>query len=962
MHKSFTLKYQKELPDISSQGFMFIHKKTGAQVLYIKNEDRDKTFGIAFKTIPTDDTGVAHILEHSVLNGSEKYPVKEPFTFLMKSSLSTFLNALTYPDKTIYPVSSTNQQDLKNLSSVYLDAVFKPLLIKDVFLQEGWHYELFNEQDPIKYKGVVFNEMKGSLANIDHFTANLVYKHLLKGTVYDVNSGGDPGAIPDLTYKAFIDFHKTFYHPTNSMSILYGDMDPVPFLELLDSYFSQFPKKDSKNTFKRLTPFIKPKVVNEVYPSSDSKAKYVSVLATAFDKPDARDFFGLAVLSYLLTDSDASPLKRVLRDSELGESIFDYGVENELYTNLFIIGLKGIAEKKDILKVEKIILGKLRELSKGVDKAALLGAISRVEFMLRAGNGEEKSKGVSAFTVALRNWLYNEDPCEIFDFSEHFDYFKTKAIEDNYFEKLIAKYISTNNNLVKLRISPDKNYFVKRDTREKLRLARFKKSLSKNQISKLVSQNTKLKELQETPDSKEALAKLPVLALSDIPKEAISYPLEVVKASQINGEVTYTAIPPKGLINANILFDTASLSRDELPYLGLYKLLILQLGTKTKSPEELTILFESVAGELDTKLFFTKNIQTNEIVQKFVLSVSFLEEKSSGVADLLKELLIEVNFDNLSQIKKIIKEEKDTHEIKIVDRGFKFAVINAMSSLHEQYALGELTAGLSFYLFLKTLMLSSDKSLQETAQRLKAIHAKIITNSGELNFSSSLEKKLPTISAFAELFNKLPKTPTHSKSVITLPSIVRRGFIIPSQVNYVALATNLYKKTGLVGGKTSLLDVIAKYDYMWNELRVKGGAYGGMSYLSEQGLLGLCSYRDPNLEKTLKTFENYGSYMQDLKLEKTQLAGYKIGALSNFEPYVSDNNLGFEAYGLYKAGHTVELRQKYKDELLTLTQKDINNFGSKVGKISYITNPVTVIGSNDSIAGFKNFDEVLPLF
>ncbi|MEN9389220.1 MAG: Protein HypA [Candidatus Parcubacteria bacterium] len=955
MHPAFTQISEDYVQDADATLIKLVHTQTGAQVLYYKNADKNKAFCIGFKTLVSDNTGVAHILEHSVLNGSQKYPVREPFTYLAKSSLQTYLNASTYPDKTIYPVSSINQKELLNMAGVYLDSVFFPNLSVNTFMQEGWRYDL-SQSGEMVYSGVVFNEMKGHFANSDTFIASQVQRDLLVGTDYAYDAGGIPSSIPTLTYDQFLNFHKKYYHPSNSYAFIYGDVDSLLFLELLDSYFKQYEQCDASFEFKALPKLTAPKTVEHTYQSTGDTT-HICVMSWAFPQVPAQDVFGLMVLHYLLITSDASPLKKYLLDKGLGTSLFMYGYESDAFLNFFTVGLKGIKSRTNVKKTEQAIRDFFSSLVHEIDKKLLLGAINRLEFMLRSDASSENSKGVEEYAFLLKFWLYGRDPLELLTYSPYFDFFKSDALKTGYFEELVRKYIVENTQCVTSKFSPDANLFNTDELHEKTKLTELKESFTQDEVTDIVRKNTELKMLQETPDLPEALDTLPMLSLVDVSQEVLPYPYAVE-----NNGIIYTQIPDRKIVHLLLSFDISHVSVKDLPYVALFAKLFFKLGTSTKTDDQFTSELEEVTGALSARVLFTSNLITLDKQRKLVVKVSLLESNLARTLALLSDVLVNANFANVSKLKKLLDELKVNMENDLVESGHRFALRKALASVSLEHYLWDLTSGIAFYNFLKAISVSFDKP--DLNLPAKASVIKTVINASALEISLSCSEWFKE-QALVELTHFKASLPVHDKPqglAIALPVPCKTFYTIPSKVNYVARSSRLDTSVNTFGGLNYLLRGILQYEYLWSEIRVKGGAYGGIAYCLEDGLMGLVSYRDPNISRTLQVYKQVGVFLKNFVASDKVLTGYKIGALSDLEPYIDTDSLGAENYLKYLTGLTPSVRQSMKDSLLDATQESIQVIGELMHDGFDSLGSSVVLGNSVSIQDKTYFDTIDLLF
>ncbi len=582
MTKAFNLVKEQHIPELNATAQLYTHKRTGARLLSIINDDENKVFGINFRTTPKDSTGVAHILEHSVLGGSEKYPVKEPFAELLKGSLATFVNAFTAPDKTIYPVASQNMQDFYNLIDVYIDAVLHPSISEQTFMQEGWHYEINDPSEPLTYKGVVFNEMKGAYSSPEGVLETRIFNSLFPKHTYGIDSGGDPGNIPDLTYENFKTFWETYYHPSNSFIFFYGNDDPGKRLKLIEGYLKPYKKRKVKSMVPIARPFKKPKKVQYSYDAGeDAEIAQKNYLVVNWKLPDTSDAvlnYSFHVLGDILIGTPASPLRKALLDSGLGEDLAGVGMETSLRQMVFSTGLKG-TRARHAKKIEKLIFDTLESLvQNGIDPDTVTAAINTLEFRLRENNTGSFPRGIGLMLRALSTWLYDEDPFKMLAFEDSLNEIKARLSADpRYFEKLIQTHLLDNVHRTTLRLKPDPELGHRLDEEEKARLEKIRASLSNEQVAELVENTKKLKQMQETPNSPEALATLPILKLEDLEKKSITVPIEVMELGDTR--TLYHDLFTNGIVYLDIGFDLHALPKELVSLTEIFGRALFEIGT-----------------------------------------------------------------------------------------------------------------------------------------------------------------------------------------------------------------------------------------------------------------------------------------------------------------------------------------------------------------------------------------------
>ncbi|MGE5464834.1 MAG: insulinase family protein, partial [Syntrophothermus sp.] len=661
MSKAFTLVREESIPELNSVAKLYVHKRTGARLLSVINDDENKVFSINFRTTPKDSTGVPHIMEHSVLNGSEKYPVKEPFVELLKGSLATFVNAMTYPDKTCYPVASQNVQDFYNLIDVYMDAVLHPLISEQTLMQEGWHYEINDPNEPLSYKGVVFNEMKGAYSSPDGVLETRVIESLFPKHIYGVDSGGDPRHIPDLTYENFRSFWETYYHPSNSFIYFYGNDDPDTRLKLMEGYLKGYKKKKVKSVVPLARPFKRPKKVEYPYDAGEDKdIENKHYLVVNWKLPDTSDpvlNFSLRILGHILIGTPASPLRKALLDSGLGEDLAGIGLEADMRHILFSTGLKG-TRKRHAKKIEKLIFDTLESLVRdGIDPDTVAASMNTVEFRLRENNTGGYPVGLALMLRVLTTWIHDEDPFKLLAFEQPLNEIKRRLAEDpRYFEKLIRTHLLENVHRTVLRLKPDPELGRRFDEDEKARLAKIRESLNESQIAKFVETTQKLKLRQETPDPAEALETLPVLKLEDLDKKNTSIPIEELEIQ--NTKVLYHDLFTNGIVYLDLGFDLHALPRELLPLTEIFARALLEVGTVKEDYVKLSQRIGKNTGGIRGSTATATTLQSRESVLKLFLRGKATVQQSAELLAILKDILLSVNFDNRERLKQIVLEEK----------------------------------------------------------------------------------------------------------------------------------------------------------------------------------------------------------------------------------------------------------------------------------------------------------------
>ncbi|HSG43796.1 MAG TPA: insulinase family protein, partial [Anaerolineales bacterium] len=735
MLKKFALIQEQIIPEINSAIRYYVHKKTGARLLSVINNDENKVFSINFRTPLKDSTGVAHILEHSVLNGSEKYPVKEPFVELLKGSLATFVNAFTYPDKTCYPVASQNVQDFYNLIDVYMDAVFHPLISEQTLMQEGWHYELNGFTEPLKYKGVVFNEMKGAYSSPDGVLETIVINSLFPKHVYGVDAGGDPRHIPDLTYENFRAFHASYYHPSNSFIFFYGNDDPDKRLDIMEEYLKPYKKLRVKSQIPLKKPFKKAKKVQFAYDAGQdtdiTKKHYLTVNWALPDTSDPIMNFSLNILSHILIGTPASPLKKALLDSGLGEDLAGLGLEGNIRQMIFSTGMKG-TRARDAKKIEALIFDTLESLVRdGINTDMIAASLNTVEFRLRENNTGAFPRGISLMLRSLTTWLYDDDPVKLLAFEAPIKAIRSKWADDpRYFEKLIQTHLLENQHRTILRLKPNPEFGRRFEEDERTRLDRVRESWTEDQITEIVETTKKLKKRQETPDTVEALASIPVLKLQDLEKENRAIPIEALHMQETR--VLYHDLFTNGIVYLDIGFDLHALPGDLLPLTGVFGRALLEMGTETEDFVKLSQRIGKSTGGISNTSFTSSVIGSGENVIRMFLRGKATVSLTFELMNILKDVLLTTKFDNKERLKQIVLEEKAGLESMLVPRGHVFVNQRLRSHFGESGWAQDQLSGVGYLFALRELEKDIEEKWHVVLERLETMSDTLVNKNSML--------------------------------------------------------------------------------------------------------------------------------------------------------------------------------------------------------------------------------------
>jgi hypothetical protein len=951
-HAAFELVRDEHIAEANSQALLFRHKKTGAEVLSLVNDDENKVFGITFKTPPDDSTGVAHILEHSVLCGSRKYPVKKPFVELIKGSLNTFLNAMTFPDKTAYPVASQNLKDFYNLVDVYLDAVFFPLITEDTFRQEGWHYELEDVQAPLVYKGVVFNEMKGVFSSPDAVMRDLSQRSLYTDVTYGKSSGGDPKAIPELTYGQFKRFHEKFYHPSNTRAFFSGDDDASERLAILDAYFSQFERAEVDAEVQLQPRFNAPRQIVATYAGTKEAGKARDGMVQVnwmIDPPaDRTEALSHGMLSYLLAGNSAAPLRKALTESGLGEGMTGGGIGSGLRQPMASFGMKGI-DAANAEKVEALILATLEEISRtGFAADQLEAAANTFEFSLRENNTGSYPRGMSYMFNALGTWLHGGDPLAPLAFEGALTALKEKA-GSGHFEREIRRLFLDNSHRTTVVLSADPEQGAREAAREAETLAEVRQGLDAAALQETVAETEKLKALQEAVDDPADLAKIPTLTLGDLPREIRKVPMELGTLG--DARLFYHDLPTLGILYLDFGFDLHVLDKELLPYLPLFGRALLQTGTSKEDFVSLTQRIGRTTGGVAQHRGLSARQGSDGSAAWFFLSGKAVPDKFGDMLAIMGDVLLDARLDNRERFRQMALEEKAGFEARMVPAGNSIVDTRLKSGLTEASWIAEQLGGVSYLQFLRGLVERVDNDWAVVEAALVRIRDTLF-NRGRMVInvtadSSLWERARPEIEAF---LGRLPDAdyPVADWSIDYRPR--SEGLIIPAQVNYVGKGANLRALGFELSGAANVAIKFLNTTYLWDKVRVQGGAYGGSSRFDlTSGNFSFLSYRDPNLLKTIDAYDGASKALH-APVGENDLTRSIIGVIGDVDGYEFPDAKGYSSMWRFLTGTTDEIRQKRRDEILGTTQADFKQLAEAIDAIARHGH-VVVLGGEAAISG-----------
>ena len=928
--KNFELVNSQFIDELDTSAKLYKHKKTGAELLSLSNKDENKCFGVAFKTPPSDSTGVAHILEHTVLCGSKKYPVKDPFVQLLKGSLQTFLNAFTYPDKTCYPVASQNLKDFYNLTDVYLDAVFFPLITEDFFKQEGWHLHLKELSDPLEYKGVVYNEMKGVYSSSDSVLMETSQQSLFPDTTYGLDSGGKPEKIPDLTYDNFKKFHEEFYHPSNARFVFYGDDPEDERFNILEKYLKLFSKTSPLTDIKIQPPFQHPVKISKSYSVSETEKEPKPMFTINWVLPsptNVDDIFLFIIIDYILLGTPASPLRKALIESGLGEDITGGGLETHLQQMYFSIGLKEVDEK-NLKKAEILITNTLDELVKNsISKDDIDAALNSFEFDLRENNSGGFPRGLSLWLKALNGWVYGADPISLIAFESPLSKLKRNIKSSGFIEKKIEKYFIKNNHRSIVTLFPNKHIAKKIEIDEIRKLEKIKEKLSAKELSNIRKETLELLELQSTPDSDEAIATLPLLTKNDL--ETKTKIIDNNQSSRNNVVIIEHPLFTNGVFYIDFGINIESLSIDELPFVSLLSNLYLEMGTQDENYSSLSQRIAKQTGGIYGTPFISPHTDSNKSVMQFFFRGKCMIDQVDDLISIYSDILLKPDFNNYERFKQIILEHKSEIESSIIPRGHSAIMTRLKARDHVAHDCNEKIGGVEALFFTRKLLNDIDNNWPEILIQLEKIHNKLIKKG---NITINLTANNNILNSLRDRIHKFT-------SIIPDGDSIKEGFelskypksealLVPSRINFVGASSNLFNAGYKMHGSSLVISRYLQTSWLWEKIRVQGGAYGGMcSFDHRSGSFVFASYRDPNLLETLDIYKGTGKFLMNLSLSNTELTRALIGAIGQLDSYQLPDVKSLSNCKRILLGFTDQDRQHLRDEILSTQQKDFKLFG-----------------------------------
>lgn len=948
----FKLLRKSHIKEVSSEAYVFEHEKSGARLFFLENDDDNKVFSISFRTPPVDDTGVAHIVEHSVLCGSRKYPLKEPFVELVKGSLNTFLNAMTYPDKTVYPVASRNDKDFQNLMDVYLDAVFYPQMRENpqVLMQEGWHYEIESPEEPLRYSGVVYNEMKGALSSPDDILENHIMNSLYPDTTYGYESGGNPEHIPELTQEMFADFHGKYYHPSNSYIFLYGDLDIEEKLAYLDrEYLAHFDRIPVPSRIDKQEPFTEMHSRTEHYPVSQEEGTeektFLSLNWLMGDTLDTETVMGLEILNHALLKTPAAPLRKALIDAELGKDVDSSFEESVMQPYLSIVVANSEAERAE--KFRQLTFDTLKKLAdEGLDKTLLEASINLLEFRLREADFGSAPKGLIYGIAAMKTWLYDGQPEDALYYEDLLARMK-EGLQGRYFEELIKKYFLDNKHVTMVTLAPSTTMSAEREAAQAKLLAEKKAQLSPQEIAELIEANKALKERQQTPETPEALASIPVLDVEDIRKEA--YNLPMVEKEVMGTKVLHTNVDTHGIGYLNLYFDASRVAQEHLPYLYLLAELMGEVDTTEHSYAELANLKNLHTGGISYDVVaMTRKGEPDSCLPKFRIKAKALAKKLPHLCQLLQEIVTRSLFTDAKRIKELLLQIQTEVELSLQRSAHQVVSGRIASYLTPAGAYAD-QGGLPFYHFVKDFLADFDANFAKLPEILGEVLRQVFNQQDlVVGITVPQEEYRNFEAAFAPLRQALSRLTFPKQRYRWKLSSRNEGLTSSSRVQYVGKGANFLKLGYKYTGTMRVLETLLRYDYFWTKIRVQGGAYGAFTSFNRNGMMNFGSYRDPNLKETLAVFDGTSDFLESFDASDREMTKAIIGTISNLDMPLTPQMKGEMADNCYLRGISYLDRQQVRMEILTTKQKDIQALAPLV-KACMKENVLCVFGGEQKI-------------
>ncbi len=933
--EAYTLLQEEEVKELRSAAYLLRHKKSGARLFLLSNQDENKVFTIGFRTPAGDSTGVPHILEHSVLCGSDKFPLKDPFIEMEKSSLQTYLNAMTFADKTIYPVASCNDKDFQNLMDVYMDAVLHPVIYREpkIFCQEGWHYELKSPDEPLTINGVVYNEMKGAFSSPDEILERYCQSALFPDNTYQYESGGDPEVIPDLTYEEFLDFHRTYYHPSNSYIYLYGNMDMEEKLRFLDEeYLSHYEAKPVDSEIPMQKAFPEPVEQEVFYPlekgEDPAEQTWLSIQWVLGTVTDEKLYLAFQVLEYVLLSAPGAPLRKALVDAGIGRDVFG-GYRNWILQPYFSLVAKDTegTKKEEFLAVIRRTLEELVE--RGIDQKALKAGINNLEFRSREADFGPYPKGLMYGIECFDSWLYGGDPLLHLKYEDTYAFLK-EQLSTRYFEELVQKYFLENTHEALVILTPRPGMEEEREAELKNRLSAYQSSLSPEETERLIRETKELEAYQDQPSAPEDLATLPRLTLSDIGEEVP----RLSTAERSAGEVpvmfheTFTG----GIAYLRFLFDASHVKKEDLPYLGLLRFMLCQVDTEEWGYADLCNEINIHTGGIGSAVSMFEQVKEPGVFTPyFEIQGKALYGDLKKALELISEILTGSRFTDEKRLRELVFQVKSRGEMQLSGNGHSTAVLRANSYGSPFSWFNEQLSGIDYFRFLEELQKHFDERKGELAEKLAELTRHLfqeerffVSLTADEDGFQALEKLLPEFEGSLG-GEKAERTGHRGYAEEILLEKKNEGFTTPGQVVYVARSGNFREKGLPYTGALRVLRGILGDEYLWNNVRVKGGAYGCMCNFGRNGVSYFCSYRDPNLRRTNQVFEDIVPYLEQFSMDQEELVKFIISAIGTLDRPMNPFEWGIASLQTHLCGITDELRREDRRQVLSCTPEVIRS-------------------------------------
>lgn len=936
-YHGFRLFEEKDVVEANSKTRLFQHDRSGGRLFYMENEDDNKVFSITFRTPPKDSTGLPHILEHSVLCGSRKYPAKEPFVELLKGSMNTFLNAFTFGDKTMYPVASRNEKDFENLMDVYLDSVFYPNIYKypEIFKQEGWHYELEEITGELKYKGVVYNEMKGALSSPESVLSRKLKETLFPDTPYGYESGGDPEVIPELTQEDFVAFHKRYYHPSNCYMFLYGNMDILEHLKHIDGVLRNFEAAPLDSAIPVQKAFDSMKSYELEYPisakESDRDKTYLSLNYAVGLSTDPELYLAMEILEHILLSTPASPLKKALVEAGLGKDVYGR-YDNSILQPVFSIIIKNsnAGLKKRFINVVEETLKKL--VRDKLDRQLTEASINVKEFQLKEADYESYPKGLIYNIKIMDSWLYDKDPVMHLCYDHIFKRIRSE-LNNGYFESLIERYILNNNRSSILELLPKNGMSEAKDEEIKAKLKSIKAHMSEEKLKELVIETKRLKEWQNTPDTPEKLELIPMLSIKDINKygDVLHKQVNEKAGTKILAHHMFT----NDIVYVNLLFDTSPVPQELLPYIPLLTGILGKVNTEKYGYGDLSKEIEMHTGGIrfSTQVYGEKD-DDSKYHPVFSVRGRALAVKLTRLFELITEIITGTALDDVKRIREIIQENRSRMEMNISNGGYSIACKRLFSYFSVEGGYLETIGGLTYYRFISDIEKNFEKRIEEVRANLKRLMGLIFRKDSLIAAVTCEEDDYISFEKSMGILQKELSSERLSKmQYVFMTKSLNEGLMTQEKVQYVAQGYNFIKLGYPYTGKLQVLRTISRYSYLWNRIRVQGGAYGAFSGFEKNGNMFMVSYRDPNISETLKVYDEMYEYLKDFRIEEREMTKYIIGTISRLDLPLTPFMKGERAIENYMRKITAEDLQKEREEILGTSQEDIMGLADMILEI-----------------------------